>query len=216
MCYEAVIGGTAKLSAEVCKFKLCPEWVGSQKTMYICWLGGLADLQEVHYFLLMRRLALMRHGKSAWNTAVLTDFSRRLAPRGIRSTLAVGTALENRHWRPDRVLCSDARRAVETAEYLEQLWPGLPVQQAPELYLGSIYHLAQVMSRCSSSLKKVLVIGHSPGLDECVKQLTGKSISLKTADVVILETPLSDWHALARMESGGFRLVDHIVARLET
>jgi len=55
-----------------------------------------------------RRLMLLRHAKSAWPD--LPDHERPLAKRGRRDAPAAGSWLREADLRPDRVLCSTARR----------------------------------------------------------------------------------------------------------
>ena len=53
-------------------------------------------------------LILIRHAKSDWGDARLSDHDRHLNARGIEDAPRVGTWLEAQGYRPDHVLCSTA------------------------------------------------------------------------------------------------------------
>ena len=59
-------------------------------------------------------LYLLRHAKSAWDDPKLADFDRPLAPRGEREAADMAALIAARAYRPERVLCSSARRTRET------------------------------------------------------------------------------------------------------
>ncbi len=61
-----------------------------------------------------RRLIVMRHAKSSWKHAGLTDHQRPLNKRGRKDAPRVARALIERGWTPRRVLSSDAARTRET------------------------------------------------------------------------------------------------------
>jgi phosphohistidine phosphatase SixA len=62
-------------------------------------------------------LLVVRHGKSTWPPGV-DDVDRPLGPRGERAADAVGRFIAAAGLLPDEVVCSPARRAVETARRL--------------------------------------------------------------------------------------------------
>ena len=65
----------------------------------------------------MPELLVMRHAKSAWDTGD-PDHLRPLAPRGERDRVTMARWLVANDLRPDRVICSTAVRARETAQYV--------------------------------------------------------------------------------------------------
>ena len=69
----------------------------------------------------MRRLLLLRHAKSSWDTPGLADLDRPLAPRGRRTAPLVAQLMAKRRWVPDLVLCSQAERVRETWQLMAPL-----------------------------------------------------------------------------------------------
>src|SRR3546814_19376386 len=83
----------------------------------------------------MPELLLLRHAKSDWKDKTLGDFDRPLAARGRRAAALMGRLLAEEDLAPDLVLCSTARRAVETVELLLTA-----LASAPETnYLKTLY-----------------------------------------------------------------------------
>ncbi len=96
----------------------------------------------------------------------------------------MGRSLAELGWSPDRLFTSDATRAVETARLLAKEAGAPEPDVVPELYLGGPHELAALA--LDGSTATVWVVGHSPGLDEAVKFLSGQTAVLKTADAALL------------------------------
>mgnify|MGYP002795369038 CR=1 FL=1 len=64
----------------------------------------------------MKKIILVRHAKSAWDNPLLNDHDRPLAPRGLRDDPKMAKRLSKGGIEPDLILCSTAKRAVQTAE----------------------------------------------------------------------------------------------------
>ena len=121
-----------------------------------------------------RRLVLLRHAKSSWKTAGLADHDRPLAPRGSRAVAALRRHVAGAHLAPDLVLCSTARRAVDTWEGIAPACPpGTPVEFVPELYGATAAGLMRRLSQLPAATGCVLVVGHNPGLEDLADGLAG-------------------------------------------
>src|SRR4249919_2403209 len=82
-----------------------------------------------------RDLLLLRHAKSAWDDPSLADHDRPLAPRGTKALRRLADYLTRAEYRPDVVLCSSARRTVETLDGIRSALPKrASVEIADELY----------------------------------------------------------------------------------
>ncbi|WP_290433789.1 SixA phosphatase family protein [Aeromonas caviae] len=65
-----------------------------------------------------RTLILVRHGKSSWEDASLSDRARPLAARGLRDAPLMGARLAHLGVKPDLILSSPACRALTNARLL--------------------------------------------------------------------------------------------------
>ncbi len=113
-----------------------------------------------------RRLSLLRHAKSSWDSSAFDDHERPLDGRGQAAGRLLAAYFANRH-APDLVLCSDALRARQTYALIAAGLPGRPrVLFEAALYLASCDRLLARIEAVSDETRDFLVIGHNPGLHE--------------------------------------------------
>lgn len=153
---------------------------------------------------LTRRLLVMRHAKSDWDSGALGDFDRPLSNRGKRDAPRMGRWLLGSKLIPDWVISSPAVRAKDTAV---KVCKELGVERSAihwetEIYGAELGQLLQVLARCPASKRLVLLVGHNPGLEALVKYLAGEPEGLPrtgnlmpTAAIACLALP-EDWTAL--------------------
>lgn len=117
-----------------------------------------------------KQLFVLRHAKSSWDDPGLDDHERPLAPRGQRAVKLLGAHLREHQIKPDQVLCSSARRTIETCEGVD---PGGELVVEPELYNASGGEVLARLRRVPESNSSVMVIGHNPALQVLVLRLIG-------------------------------------------
>ncbi len=108
---------------------------------------------------------------------------------------------------PDRIVCSTAARARETAAlFIEATGFGGPIEHVPRLYLAPVPELLAVLADLDAAATRPLLVGHNSGLEELLNALTGGTGRLPTAAVAQVELPIADWAELRSRPQG--RLVD--------
>jgi phosphohistidine phosphatase len=129
------------------------------------------------------RLYLLRHAKSDWDDERLDDHDRPLSPRGERAALVIGEYLRQQAVRFDRVLCSSARRAVETWSLVRQRL-GRPPSAAitRELYLCGAGTLLAQAQATDAKVRALLLIGHNPDMQRLALMLAGGQAGALTAE----------------------------------
>lgn len=115
-----------------------------------------------------RELLLLRHAKSSWGDAARADFDRPLSKRGRHDAPRMGHWLHQQRLQPDYVVSSPARRARQTAL---RVCPELGLDPATihwdsTLYDASVEALLAVLGGCPATARRVLLIGHNPGLEQ--------------------------------------------------
>ncbi len=152
----------------------------------------------------MKTLLVLRHAKSSWNESGLADHDRPLNERGERDAPRVGKLLREQRLAPDIIISSDAVRTRMTAA---------AVAEAAE-YAGAIrfepllYHAAPddilVVLRAAPEpdADTVMIVGHNPGLEGLVAQLTGEAQDLPTAALAHIVLPIDRWRDLDGSTSG--------------
>ena len=124
----------------------------------------------------MKTLYLFRHAKSDWSNPSLDDFDRPLASRGIKAGTLMGRVLHDRGKEPGLVLCSAAKRALETWNLLQSQMGGqIPVKVMRSLYLAPPSKILSTLQRVQESVPSVMVIGHNPGFEHLAFVLSGPS-----------------------------------------
>lgn len=122
----------------------------------------------------LRELLLFRHAKSAWDDPSLPDHDRGLAPRGVEAAKRMGRELAARGLVPDLVLCSTALRARRTLELaLRAFDPAPPVRELRSLYLAPPSRLLDIVRRQPQSVRRLMLVGHDPGMHTLATSLTG-------------------------------------------
>lgn len=169
----------------------------------------------------MKTLYVLRHAKSDWSTPGQEDHERTLSDRGERAALVMGRYIAQTGYRPDMILCSDARRATETCAIVTGQWKLVsPIEAERSLYMtgraGLLSRLGGVVSKYAS----VMLIGHNPDLHELVVQLAGagdpawiQSMTEKfpTAALAVLELPIEHWREAGKVRG---TLVDYATPKM--
>jgi len=153
----------------------------------------------------LRRLLLLRHGKSAWGEPVV-DHDRCLAPRGNRDVPRIAAYATEHGLLPRLILCSSARRAHQTAElFAETAGPSdIDIVYRPELYLASAQEILALVGTAPSEVTSVMVVGHNPGMGHLARQLGGAAFThadFPTAALACLEYDASTWDDLQAAEA---------------
>jgi phosphohistidine phosphatase len=142
----------------------------------------------------MKTLLLMRHAKSSWAEAGMPDHDRPLNDRGRRDAPRMARRLADAGLLPDRLLCSTATRARQTAELLVPAsgYAG-PVSHDPRLYHATPDAILGVVAETPDDAARLLVIAHNPGLEQLVRRLAGDDGPMPTAAVAQIELPIARW-----------------------
>jgi len=151
-----------------------------------------------------RELLLLRHAKSSWKKPELRDFDRPLNKRGKQDAERMGRLLRERELLPDSVLSSTAKRARATLKRLRQaagIAKGAVIWR-DDLYLAELDALLTILAEAPPAARRVLLIGHNPGLEMLTRHLGGGAIPepsdgklVPTAALVRLQLP-DDWSDL--------------------
>ncbi len=115
----------------------------------------------------IRRLILLRHAKSDWNSGAATDFDRPLNHRGRQDAPRVGRWLQLHDLVPDVTCCSTACRTRQT---LAGVMTGFHADIAAPYFLDELYHasehqISSMVERFLPDHGTLLIVGHNPGLE---------------------------------------------------
>jgi phosphohistidine phosphatase len=142
----------------------------------------------------MKTLLVLRHAKSSWSEPGLDDHERPLNQRGQRDAPRMGELIREYGLIPDVVLTSGAVRARLTAEAVAKAarYTG-EILLDPRLYMASPADILSLLPTVRENAETVMVVGHNPGLEQLVEQLTGERHDLPTATLAQIDLPLDQW-----------------------
>lgn len=145
----------------------------------------------------MKTLLILRHAKSSWDNTHLADHDRPLKKRGRRDASRIGRLLDDEELIPDLIISSSAKRAMTTAKaaardsgYSGDLLVTRHFYHAdPESYFD-------VLRDISDEFSRVLIVGHNPGMEELLEEITGSYERMPTAALAHVVVSIDSWRQL--------------------
>jgi len=145
----------------------------------------------------MKRLSILRHAKSSWKDVAADDHDRPLAGRGERDVPVMAGQLTRLGPAPDLVLCSTARRARDTAVgVLAAADCDAEIRLQRRLYLAAPATWREALAELPPEVEHALVVGHNPGLEELLADISGQHEGLPTAALARVELEIASWSEL--------------------
>ena len=143
----------------------------------------------------MKKLYVIRHGKSDWGNPEVNDFNRPLNHRGLKDAPRMGKYLFNNHDRADIILSSPAKRAISTANIIskEINYSESKIIKNEKIYLASKESLLQIINSIDDHNNCAYIFGHNPGFSNLASYLTDDWIDMKTCCVAILMSNVDSW-----------------------
>ncbi len=146
----------------------------------------------------MKKLILVRHGKSTWEYPV-RDHDRVLLQRGIADAHLIGEQLRAMRVKPDCIWTSTAARALQTAtlitEYLDYNLDLLTLKRS--LYTFEASQLLDVINTCDDTVNGLMLFSHNYGLTDLANKLGDRYIeNIPTTGVVVIDFKTASWQNL--------------------
>lgn len=134
-----------------------------------------------------KSLSLLRHAKSSWTNAHLSDHERPLNDRGKRDAPEMANRLLDRSCVPDMIYTSSAARALETAAIVAETLSirDTHIQVFDKLYLATAENIMSVIAQAENfAIEHLMVIGHNPGMENLGGYLSAEAMAqLPTAGI---------------------------------
>lgn len=139
-----------------------------------------------------RQIILLRHAHAETATAGQGDRERPLSREGLAEAEAAGRWLKDHGHVPDRILCSPARRTLQTLEQVLLALGYLEQRAEPRIYdatPGMLLEVADEHRDCA----RLMLVGHNPGLEQTVALLadgqSGDFRGMPAGGIAVLELP---------------------------
>ena len=136
----------------------------------------------------MKKLYLMRHAKSSWETAHLPDRRRPLLEKGVLLAEERARELKKSGTTLDAIWTSDAVRATQTAEIVRKVFDLNEENVFVEPAIYDVQHvndLRSIVRSIPDVFESVLLVGHNPLLTEFAQLFTRDRLDeMKTSQII--------------------------------
>lgn len=147
----------------------------------------------------MKTLYLVRHAKSSWKDASLSDSERPLNKRGEKDAPEMGRRLALRKIKPDLLLSSPAKRAYATAKKIaiEMEYPDKDIKTNEALYHAGPQRLLNIIREQDDKFESIMLFGHNPGLTDFANLFSKEYIdNIPTTGVFAINIQTDKWKAV--------------------
>ena len=144
----------------------------------------------------MKRLVLIRHGKSSWDYPDLCDQQRPLKKRGRNDGVIMGSQLKKKGIFPDLMISSPANRAHSTSKLIahELNYPLENIQISDHLYFSGTSIMLNMVSQTDDRIDTLFIFGHNPDFTSMVNVFSSETIyNVPTTGVVGIDFDVSRW-----------------------
>ena len=156
----------------------------------------------------MKTLVLIRHAKSSWDDASISDADRPLNDRGKRDAPAMAKRLIKAGIAIDRFVSSPAKRARQTAELFAHEYEikEKKIRIVPELYHATQPVFEAVVDGLADEDDTVAIFSHNPGITAFVNTLTNavRLDNMPTCAVFVVKSETKHWKDFRARAHFGF------------
>ena len=152
----------------------------------------------------MRKLTLIRHGKSSWSDSSISDWERPLKDRGKKDALLIGYKLKEDGIIPDKIVSSSAKRAYDTAKRISECieYPESEIAITDDIYFATMDQLIQIVQNLNDDWEHVFLFGHNPYFTDFANKFGNKQISnLSTTGVYQISFKCDSWNDISDAKS---------------
>lgn len=148
-----------------------------------------------------KKLLLIRHAKSDWADANLSDFNRPLNHRGLQASVEMAQRIAVQKLVPHKIVSSPAVRAISTCELMVKTWHKdvKEIQQRSEIYEANLSDLLKIVNHFDDADDYVALFGHNNGITDFAVYLTDADIfNIPTCGIVLIEFPFESWKLVSK------------------
>lgn len=143
-----------------------------------------------------KTLLLIRHAKSDWSVASLSDFERPLNERGKKDAPEMARRLATKIGKIDAIVSSPARRARKTAAVFAKEFKKdkEEIIFIEELYAAPAETFYDVICKVDDKFNSIAVFSHNPGITDFANNLTNVRIdNIPTCGIVAFKINAKSW-----------------------
>jgi len=146
----------------------------------------------------LKTLLLIRHAKSSWDDAGLSDYERPLNDRGKKDAPLMAGRLHDRGIKIDAFISSPAKRAKKTAEqFVKQYKKEAEVLiLKTELYMAGEEAFNGVIEKLDDQFDCVAIFSHNPGITDFANSLVNDARidNIPTCGIFAVSIEAKKWY----------------------
>lgn len=149
----------------------------------------------------MKTLILIRHAKSSWDEAGMSDSERPLNDRGKKDAPEMAKRLRKRGLKIDAMVSSHAERAFRTARIFSKAYDMKKddIQVEKALYGALSSHFEEVVAGLKDKYNTVALFSHNPGITDYVNTLTNvRTDNMPTCGIFAVQAEVESWKDFAK------------------
>ena len=151
----------------------------------------------------MKTLILVRHAKSDWSEAGMSDIDRPLNERGKKDAPEMAKRLRKKGVKIDAFVSSPAKRALRTARYFAEEYDVKKdaIQVEKNLYGALPSQFDQVIASLKDKEDTVAVFSHNPGITEYANTLCNvRTDNVPTCGIFAVQADVEKWQDFTKAE----------------
>jgi phosphohistidine phosphatase len=150
-----------------------------------------------------KTLLILRHAKSSWEMAELSDHDRPLNSRGKRDAPRIGRKLLKEGLVPQLIISSPAVRAYDTAEKVANACGyDREITVESSLYGSGYTEYLKVLKIQNDQYDVIMLVGHNPHSEQLLEKLTGNMIPMPTCSVAHVSLYVRRWKEINAKTKG--------------
>lgn len=142
-----------------------------------------------------RKLFIIRHGKSSWES-IVNDFDRPLTERGVKNSYEMAEWLKQAALIPELIYSSTSVRALHTAAIMAKVWEFNDANffVRNRLYLPDEKDILETIFEADDNFINLAIFGHNPGFTHFANGFMPENLeNLPTAGVAVITMELDSW-----------------------
>jgi len=151
----------------------------------------------------MKHVLLIRHAKSSWDDAAMTDFDRPLNDRGKEDAPKMAERLLEKEVSIDAFISSPAKRAKKTASLFAKEYnrDKDEIILVSELYHPSSEAFYTAIAHAPNDANTIAVFSHNPGITEFANELTSARVDdMPTCAIFAVKADIKQWSEFKEAE----------------
>jgi len=142
----------------------------------------------------MKKLILIRHAQAITQDNNLDDYDRPLDKNGLKEAKELGDILAKKNFKPDLIISSPAKRAIQTAEIIsDEIKYEKSIMPNQYIYEAYVNTLQEIISFLHDDNDTVFLVGHNPGISVLAYMFCNLKENIPTAATVEINFDCNSW-----------------------